>query len=77
MNSNTTKLYPVYNIDARHIGNAASASRAGEILGIDALMWDDSGRPIQVTLSNVGGQFAWTDTRLATATLLPLLKLDS
>ena len=73
---NNVKIYPVYNAYGTYLGEAATATKAGELLGVDALVTDDSGKSIQVTLSNVKNQFAWTDTRLSTASLLPLLKIQ-
>ena len=72
---NNVKMYPVYNAFGSFIGTAPTATKAGELLGVDAMMSDDSGKPIQVTLSNVENQFAWTDSRLSTASLIPLLKI--
>jgi hypothetical protein len=70
-----TILYPVFNANARRVGVAASATQAGELLGLDAMLWDVSNRPINVTLSNVQQAFAFTDTRLATDSLVGLLKV--
>ncbi len=70
------KTYPVYNLNRSKIGMASSASEAGELLGADALTWDYSINPIRVNLSNIAGQFAWTDSRLATESLIPLLALE-
>jgi len=72
---NNVKMYPVYNAHGTCLGDAATATKAGELLGIDALVSDHSGKSIQVTLSNVKNQFSWTDSRLSTASLLPLLKI--
>jgi hypothetical protein len=66
------KTYPVYNLNRSKIGMAASASEAGELLSIDSFTWDDSINPIRVNFSNIASQFAWTDSRLATESLIPL-----
>lgn len=68
--------YRVFNADGLMIGEAETATLAGEMLGLDAMFSGMSQKVIQVTLSNVGGQFAWTDTRLPTASLIPLLKIE-
>ena len=70
------KLYPVYNANGALLGEVTTATKAGELLAVDAMGWDDSGRGIQVTLSNVNKSFAWTDSRLSTQSLLPLLQLQ-
>ncbi len=62
---NNVKMYPVYNAHGTYLGDAATATKAGKLLGVDALVSDDSGKSIQVTLSNVKNQFSWTDSRLA------------
>ena len=72
---NNVKMYPVYNAFGSFLGTAPTATKAGELLGVDAMMSDDSGKPIQVTLSSVENQFAWTDSRLSTVSLIPLLKI--
>lgn len=71
------KTYPVYNLNRSKIGMATSASEAGELLTVDAFSWDDSFNPIRVNLSNIADQFAWTDSRLATESLIPLLALEN
>ncbi len=70
--------YPVYSANGNLgvlIGRAETATQAGELIAKDALSWDRSGHWIVVNLSNVDGQFAWTDSRLATSSMTPLLKL--
>jgi len=68
--------FRVFNANGALIGNAESASKAAELLVVDSFDWDFSGKTIQATFSNVSGQFAWTDTRLPTASLVPLLKIE-
>ena len=68
--------FRVFNANGICIGKAETASKAAELLAVDSFDWDFSGKAIQATFSNVSGQFAWTDTRLPTASLVPLLKIE-
>ncbi len=67
--------YPVFSANGQHIGHAKSATQAAEMLSIDAMTWDQSQRSVVATFSNVDNHFAWSDSRLPTASLVPLLKL--
>jgi hypothetical protein len=68
--------FRTFNANGVFVGVAETATKAAELLTIDSFSWDCSGKTIQTTLSNVAGQFAWSDTRLPTASLVPLLKVE-
>lgn len=67
--------YPVFNMHQNHIGFASTATKAAEMLFVDAMAWDQSDKPLNATFCNVEGKFAWSDSRLPTVSLVPLLKL--